>query len=285
MWLRLRRILSSSLLFGLLLTAASAASAQQVAIEIHETPSDQDDYLCWSPVKARARLIKPADQPVLVTLKSLSDPNGGAAQFQTDPGTRPTDQTYQPQPTIDLMLPGDGSWKLFWVMGSRASAGAKDLRIAAVDGSGTETGSLRVMVRVRKDAEKLALQEISQFLDAVAQLHDKPNGMANSKIVKYVQSHDEAFALGIHDAPFGLPLFVAWHRAFLLSFERELQAIDPRVTIPYWRFDRPAPKLFGIDFLGSVFPGSTLVQFAVTNPLFGWQMPGGGGGMVRERNG
>jgi tyrosinase len=32
--------------------------------------------------------------------------------------------------------------------------------------------------------------------------------------------------------------FLPWHRAYLLDLERELQGIDPQVTLPYWRFDR-----------------------------------------------
>ena len=46
----------------------------------------------------------------------------------------------------------------------------------------------------------------------------------------------------------GAPGFLPWHRAYILDLERELQAIDPSVALPYWRFDRPAPNLFTLDF-------------------------------------
>ena len=42
----------------------------------------------------------------------------------------------------------------------------------------------------------------------------------------------------------GFSAFYPWHRAYLLDLERELQNIDPSVSLPYWRFDQPAPGLF-----------------------------------------
>ena len=47
-----------------------------------------------------------------------------------------------------------------------------------------------------------------------------------------------------HRRPTARPGFLPWHRAYLLDLERELQAIDPSVALPYWRFDQPAPNLF-----------------------------------------
>ena len=55
--------------------------------------------------------------------------------------------------------------------------------------------------------------------------------------------------------------FLPWHRAYLLDLERELQAIDPSVALPYWRFDQPAPNLFTRDFLG-VSDALGTVQFS-----------------------
>jgi tyrosinase len=48
--------------------------------------------------------------------------------------------------------------------------------------------------------------------------------------------------------------FGPWHRALLVEFERELQSVDPSVTIPYWDWtsDRDATStLWKPDFLGS----------------------------------
>ncbi|MCX6604130.1 MAG: tyrosinase family protein, partial [Acidobacteria bacterium] len=66
------------------------------------------------------------------------------------------------------------------------------------------------------------------------------------------------------------PGFLSWHRAYILDLERELQAIDPSVTLPYWRFDQGAPAIFQLDFLG-VSNGAGVVSFAPNNPLQFWR--------------
>ena len=70
------------------------------------------------------------------------------------------------------------------------------------------------------------------------------------------------------DCPHGNWWFLPWHRAYLLDFERELQRIDPEVSLPYWRFDRAAPKVFARGFMGVVVGGQT--QFSAANPLKAW---------------
>ena len=69
------------------------------------------------------------------------------------------------------------------------------------------------------------------------------------------------------------PGFLPWHRAYLLDLERELQAIDPSVALPYWRFDQPAPNLFTPDFFGTSNAVGT-VQFSNSNPLQFWTTDG-----------
>ncbi|MEU3726533.1 tyrosinase family protein [Streptomyces sp. NPDC031705] len=49
------------------------------------------------------------------------------------------------------------------------------------------------------------------------------------------------------------PSFFPWHRRYLLEFEKRLQALDPRVSIPYWDWttdNSPASSLWAEDFLG-----------------------------------
>jgi len=51
------------------------------------------------------------------------------------------------------------------------------------------------------------------------------------------------------------------------------QAIDPSVTVPYWKFDVPAPNIFRDDFMGANQGGGgpwAPVVFAPANPLNGW---------------
>ncbi|MDE0697141.1 MAG: tyrosinase family protein [Boseongicola sp.] len=159
--------------------------------------------------------------------------------------------------------------------------------------SGEELGRTTAMVRVRKDALDLTAQERTAFLEALATLngHRRPLGPRDA-YAKYARAHERASLHGIHRAFVGYPLFLAWHRAFLLSFERELQASHPVVTVPYWAFDERSDGVFVPDFMGAVAggveePGGTLVNFDSSNPLSGWQLPNGvvGNGIVaRFRN-
>lgn len=277
-----------------------SAQDVRVIIEVNNSAALEDDYFCWTPIPARARLSDPlpsSQDPVSVTLQAESEAGGGDLTFQAATGARPTKASFTPTPTLQLSLPASGDWTPFWVAGTRPSMAAKDVAIVTKDQAGSELGRLPVMVRVRKDAATLQPEEIRLFLKALRDLHDLDNGAVNSRYTKYAAAHAVAFDVGIHDGdtPTWWPLFLAWHRAFLLSLERELQALEPRVALPYWRFDRrdPAvvtavtPKIFTPAFMGSVqgdsgVPGGFLVQFDPTNPLFGWQIPELNGALVRQ---
>jgi tyrosinase len=117
------------------------------------------------------------------------------------------------------------------------------------------------MVRVRKNADRLTPTERDRFVAAFAQLNDKGLG----RFKDFRDMHTAASDLQAHRAPGFLP----WHRAYLLDLERELQAIDQSVTLPYWRFDQAAPNLFTGDFIG-VSAANGTVQFSNTNPLQFW---------------
>ena len=46
--------------------------------------------------------------------------------------------------------------------------------------------------------------------------------------------------------PTGYRRFLAWHRGFLIAFERELIAIDANLSLPYWDWDNDGGQLIGI---------------------------------------
>jgi len=260
----------------------------EAVIEVKDMTVD-DDYLCWSPVPARIRLSEEVDSPVAVNLSSAGTDEGGAVWFQADDGVRPNRNTFSPTAEISLSLPGDGAWVSFWIAGQQPSTNGKDIRVVASDEAGNEVGTLPVMVRVRKDAETLTVEEREQLLSAIATVHDLQNDALDSEYYKHVLAHEQAFNLGIHGGPSGQPLFLVWHRAFLLNLERELQTVDPRVMLPYWRFDQPAPTMFTPEFIGVVEDsggfGGFLVEFSPTNPLRGWRMNDERlGAFVRVRN-
>ncbi len=99
-----------------------------------------------------------------------------------------------------------------------------------------------LMVRIRKDAETLTTAERDRFLSALARLNDRGAGLFRD----FRATHTDDTS----DEAHGNEGFMPWHRGYLLDLERELQNLDPSVTLPYWRFDRPAPKLFTQAFIG-----------------------------------
>jgi tyrosinase len=252
------------------LVAATPEEAVSVAIEVNNTPSDRGGYICWTPVAARARLVvdtnTPAAADVSITLKSDGDLGGGKLRFQKDQGMRITRQTFSPSDSLDLRLSADGLWSSFWVMGVEPSRGMKDVRIVASGEQGNVLGSLPVMVRVRKNADKLTDFEEQIFMSALSNLHDVDNASANSQYSPFSRIHEAAYQLEIHKSP----LFLPWHRALVVDLERRLQDIDPRVAVPYWRFDQPANRVFSANLMGVTEAG---VEFSPGAGLARWIDP------------
>jgi len=120
-------------------------------------------------------------------------------------------------------------------------------------------------VRVRKNANTLTAGERDRFVAAFAQLNNQGLG----RFADFRDMHTDLSDPEAHRNPGFLP----WHRAYLLDLERELQAIDPSVTLPYWRFDQPAPNIFTREFLG-VSNALGTVQFSAANPLRFWVTDG-----------
>lgn len=274
--------------FGAMLWTSmiSSSYAETVEVRVGE-PTPNDDFICWNPHIAFARLQN-SDSAKSITVSALSQAGGGMVEFGAFTGSVPAAANYNPQSSLDLTLPSDGSWVRFLVSGSKASAGSKDVTIVATNGGQRLSEPLPVMVRVRKDAARLNDTERRIFLETLAILHNLPS-MRTSQYAKYSDAHSEAFSEGIHDnrSGFSRPLFLAWHRAYLLSLERELQAINPNVTLPYWRFDRPDEtangrrKIFVPEFVGAndLTPnrvGAFVVRFNRTNPIARWRARGNG---------
>jgi tyrosinase len=266
------RLLTLLLLIVGAIAAVCGTSYAQVAaeVQIRNTDSKADDFLCWAPVKARARLLTAAADTV-VTMRSMPTVTGSGDVGFIDASVDVL--TKKPSNELKLTLLKDGSWAEFYVVGMRASTNGKDVTIRAETLDGTAVGASDVMVRVRKNAESLTLNERTAFLRALATWKSKPGLARPTRFEDYYTTHNDAFSLGIH-SEFGSKVsnFLPWHRAFLLSFERELQEIDPTVSLPYWKFDAPAPKLFSEDFFGTLLSQSTEVQFSPTNPLRGWRL-------------
>ncbi|WP_435021802.1 tyrosinase family protein [Tundrisphaera sp. TA3] len=253
---------------------ASANGQVILDIEINNTPAEDDDYIGWTPVRAQIRQRNgTADMAVNLTGAKINATTAtGEVSFLPFSALPHTPVTAVFQDSLSVTLPADGTWKGFWLAGKAASSDGKDVKIVVRDAMNAERAALPLMVRVRKNAESLSDAEVNRFLVALAKMHDLDNAAGvgrASKYLKYVKAHKEAFSEGIH----GSPLFTPWHRAMLLSFERELQSFDPAVALPYWKFDEPAPKLFSRKFMGVITSSSNIVRFDAGNPIRNWAMP------------
>lgn len=291
----------TALMLSMTATAKSPTAAPAIEIEIRNTPEPTDDYLTWAPTKARIRQVptgSAADLQVVLT----NDPQGPVPAGRKLPldGDVAFDlhvKTGQAasQPTLLLVLPKDGSWVNFIVAGSfpRASSRDKDaiIEVHMGDAGGAIVHRHALMMRIRKDHRFLTPHERQRFLEALDNLHRvqvEPNGW--SRYMYFVNMHNAA-AIGYlykdpsvkeyniryfwFDLAHKAPGFIAWHRAFLLQFERELQKKYPDVTLPYWIITKDA-KVFEEDFMGvnPERPGAVAVQpkFSPSNPLYDWSV-------------
>jgi tyrosinase len=237
-----------------------------VRIDIPGTLPDGRTFIGWSPVQATARLVPPLpplpfplpgpQARVPITLSNSG--SVGRVRFGTQ-------RTGNGTTTLQLDLPVSGAAVSFWVGGDfgRPSQDHGDAMIEAKLRA-TPAATLGVkplMVRVRKNAVTLTNAERDRFLAAMGTL----NGRGLGRFTDFRLMHTAPADLEEH----GGPGFLPWHRAYILDLERELQAIDPRVALPYWRFDQPAPQLFTLDYLGA--PGPTgFVQLRPGHPLEHW---------------
>lgn len=116
---------------------------------------------------------------------------------------------------------------------------------------------------VRKNQALLTTVEKKAFLDAVLAQKDRPSKLhpastSHSRYDDFVEVHLNAMDVMMETPPapsWGhmAAAFGPWHRALLLEFERELQSVDPSVTIPYWDWtvdQSSSGSLWKPDFLG-----------------------------------
>jgi tyrosinase len=233
-----------------------------VELQINNGTSADTRFVSWTPSPCRIRVTNPsgaASRIVNVTIAAVSSARGGAVVFRAG-----TNRFFSN--TVTLPVPIDGTSVPFAVAGKfgRPSVNNGDVRLEARVGQ-TLVGSLRLMVRIRKNANTLTAGERDRFVSAFAQLNNQGLG----RFADFRNMHTAVSSPQAHGAPGFLP----WHRAYLLDLERELQAIDPSVALPYWRFDQAAPQIFTLDFLGASDALGT-VQFSATNPLQFWKTDG-----------
>lgn len=235
----------------------------QVEIQVHNSAAATSRFVTWAAAPCRVRVTDPtgaAGPTVPVDLSFTKQPGGGEVQFAAAVGG-PFSATL----TLPAVPTGGGSVPFFvaGVFGMPSTAPG-DVTIQATAG-GAAVGSVDVMVRVRKDANTLMPDERKRFVDALGALNARGTG----RFVDFRDMHVAASDAEMHRNPGFLP----WHRAYLLDLERELQAIDSAVALPYWRFDRPAPNVFAADFMGESDTAGA-VTFAPGHALEFWTTDG-----------
>lgn len=232
----------------------------KVELQINNSVSARARFVSWVPSPCRIRVTDPtgATSPTTnVQITGASAAGGGVVLFR-----RGTTGAFSSG--LTLPVPITGASVPFFVAGRRASVNNGDVRIEARNGT-TLVGAVKLMVRIRKNANTLTPGERDRFVAAFAQLNNQGAG----RFTDFRDMHTNVSSPQAHGAPGFLP----WHRAYLLDLERELQAIDPSVSLPYWRFDQASPNIFTPEFLG-VSDALGTVSFSATNPLQFWVTDG-----------
>lgn len=130
-------------------------------------------------------------------------------------------------------------------------------------------------VRVRKDVRALSAGERRDFVEAVLALKAAPSPVdpGLSYYDQFVAWHISLYpcGMGAHTGAraHGGPMFLPWHREFLLRFEDALREVSGKpVTVPYWDWSDPAStaSVFAEDLMGG--DGNPDEDFAVTTGPF-----------------
>src|SRR5215213_9330346 len=173
-----------------------------VELQINNSVSPGARFVSWAPSPCRIRVTNPsgATTPtVTVRITGRSTATGGVVVFRS--GTTGTFST-----SLSLTVPINGASVPFFTAGRRPSVSNGDVTLEARVGT-TLVGSVRLMVRVRKNANALTAGERDRFVAALAQLNNQ--GLGRFKDVR--DMHTSVSDPEAHRAAGFLP----WHRAYL----------------------------------------------------------------------
>jgi tyrosinase len=235
-------------------------------IEVNGSTAPSARYIAYAPSPCRIRQT-PAAAAAQVKLESKpAQAGGGQAVFYATPGAKS-------QATLQLTLPANGAWVPFGLGGKFQVPSVNDRDCLLIATAGSQALTVPLMVRVRKNANKLQPGERDRFLNALAKLNAR--GIYQTFRDIHVLGNNNVVYSQEHAGPHFLP----WHRTYLLDLERELQAVDVSVSLHYWRFDQVAANVFKNTFMGAtkqVNPGgpASNVTFVAGHPLSGWVTDG-----------
>lgn len=117
-------------------------------------------------------------------------------------------------------------------------------------------------MHVRKNAATLTADEWTRYMTAVVELkHSFPAGSNVSIYDQFVAIHlavTQLTGAQTVDGAHRRPGFLPWHREYLRRYERALQSVDPKVTLPYWNWGSDitdTTSLFTDDRIGPMGSG------------------------------
>ena len=223
---------------------------------INDSKDPKAAYIGWAPARCRVRVPDQRDtNTYTLKLRNESQENGGQIVFLSEPTKA---ATFDDGLTVTISHEEPA---IFYIAGKfgHPSIDGQDTSITIqIEGSDDIVLSRSLMVRVRKNANNLTRKEQERIINAFDQIRLRPSQQGYTPPTregeKMPQSIlDELALMHSEDAATEIHLrgnFHPWHRIFLLHVERELQRVDPAVTIPYWKFDEKAENVFTQDFVG-----------------------------------
>ena len=202
-----------------------------IEIKINDSQDAKSRYITYAPSPCQIRQT-PAATALTVTLSSrAASAGGGEAVFYASRTVGAT-----PTATLSVTLPANGSWVDFGLggrPGKPSTTGRPTPRLAnACDVRRCEWCA---SARTRTSSKRVSATGFCWRWQA--QRRTGPNAKRLPDIAQHARIRRE------RPGTRG-PQFLPWHRTYLLDLERQLQAIDPSVSIHYWRSDEPAPNVF-----------------------------------------
>ncbi|WP_316839195.1 tyrosinase family protein [Pedobacter gandavensis] len=244
-------------------------------LKINGSESENAAYIGWTPVKCTLTIDGyTGDSPMPVTITPEHRNKTGRIDLYLNNSANET-----PIQKIEHDFKTKNEL-IFYVAGKfeHSSVLEKDVFISVKSDNTDLKLEKDIMVQVRKNANKLTDDEINLFLEAFVRLNTektKKEYLGNysrtpSKLLhEIVLMHTYDAVNEIHQRT----SFHPWHRIFNMHLERELQAIFPQVTIPYWKFDKKAERVFTSKFIGETekydpeAPQEMQPKFDKMNPL------------------
>ena len=83
-------------------------------------------------------------------------------------------------------------------------------------------------IRKRKEIRDLSNKEIEEFVNGFKALNKKI--IKDKTLLDDLALFHKKYAFNIHFTP----VFLPWHREFIRELEKELEDINPNITLPYW---------------------------------------------------